>query len=106
VFTSERDDQYGNPRDTNGDWLDHDAGGAVTGPTSRIHRDVQTTRSRDWTHCRLTYGSYDPGQLAGESWITSASPSGHELAIQQRELRAPHRWQLHAVVQGARSTSA
>lgn len=74
VFTSERDDQYGNPPDTNGD-------GATTTPASGNWSYLHFTGTADdpscvldW--CRVTYASYGPF----DSWncnlrITNAAPS-------------------------------
>lgn len=74
VFTSERDDQYGNPQDTNGD-------GSTTTPAqgnwTQIHFAATTDDAHaSLTYCRLTYAS---GNVF-DSWasaldITSAAPT-------------------------------
>lgn len=73
VFTSERDDQYGNPPDTNGD-------GSITTPAQNQWTYVRFTATADDAnaivdHCRLTYGSIGSGDGYGPAlWITSAAP--------------------------------
>ncbi len=72
VFTSVRNDLYGNPADTNGD-------GSTTTPTTANWGAIHfTATSNDavskMNYCRITYGSY----LGGNSWpsnlwITSAN---------------------------------
>ncbi|NOT33924.1 MAG: hypothetical protein HOP12_07115 [Candidatus Eisenbacteria bacterium] len=72
VITSERDDLFGNPPDTNGD-------GAITAPGVANWGYVRLTpTSNDATsvidQCRITYGSYDPGNTWPSSvWLTSAA---------------------------------
>ena len=74
VFTSERDDQYGNPLDTNGD-------GATTTPAtanwSYIHfTDTSNDLTCKLNYCRITYASYGPFDSWNTSvWITNASPT-------------------------------
>ncbi len=73
VFTSERDDQYGNPLDTNGD-------GSTTTPTTgnwtQIHFLATTNDAQArLDHCEILYGSYGPTDgWATSLWITSAAP--------------------------------
>jgi hypothetical protein len=70
VFTSDRDDLYGNPPDTNGD-------GSITTPAvgnwTYIHF---TATSNDAVskldNCRVTYGS---NSVEGGVWCTSAAPT-------------------------------
>ena len=74
VFTSERDDLYGNPADTNGD-------GSSTTPVQSNWTYIRFTGTSndavsklDW--CRVTYGSYGPFDGWNMNlWITSAAPS-------------------------------
>jgi parallel beta helix pectate lyase-like protein/dockerin type I repeat protein len=74
VFTSQRDDQYGNPPDTNGD-------GSLTAPNTHDWAYVRfMPTSNDalskLDHCRLTYGSSDCfSSYPGNLWITSAAPT-------------------------------
>jgi parallel beta-helix repeat protein len=72
VFTSERDDLYGNPADTNGD-------GSTTTPAVNNWTYIQFTATSDdvvsvMDYCRITYGSYDPGNSwPCLLWYTSAA---------------------------------
>jgi hypothetical protein len=74
VFTSERDDQYGNPQDTNGD-------GSTTTPATGNWTYIRfTDTSNDVTcklnYCRITYGSYYPyDSWPAAVWATNASPT-------------------------------
>lgn len=74
VFTSERDDQYGNPADTNGD-------GATTTPAQSnwtyIHfTDTANDATCLMNYCRVTYASYGPFDgWAANLWVTNASPT-------------------------------
>ncbi len=74
VFTSERDDQYGNPLDTNGD-------GATTTPAQGNWNWIHfTDSSNDVTsklnYCRVTYASQSPYDGYPTSiWCTNASPT-------------------------------
>ena len=74
VFTSERDDLYGNPPDTNGD-------GSTTTPTSGTWSYIRfAPTSNDalskLDYCRVTYGSYGPFDgWPASVWITSAAPA-------------------------------
>jgi len=74
VFTSERDDLYGNPPDTNGD-------GSTTAPNTQnwgFIRFQPTTNDAvsKLDYCRLTYGAYWPyDSWAPTLWMTSASPA-------------------------------
>ena len=74
VFTSERDDLYGNPADTNGD-------GAIAAPAQANWSYIRFTATTNdavskLDNCRVTYASngpfdgYNPGL-----WITSAAPA-------------------------------
>lgn len=74
VFTSERDDLYGNPPDTNGD-------GSTTTPTQgnwtyiRFQPTTNDAVSK-MDYCRITYGSSGPfDSWATSLWMTSASPT-------------------------------
>lgn len=73
VFTSERDDLYGNPPDTNGD-------GSTTAPAQGNWNYIRfQPTSNDavckLNYCRITYGSYSPFDGYPNSvWITSAAP--------------------------------
>lgn len=82
VFTSERDDQYGNPSDTNGD-------GSLTAPATGDWYVIHFTGTTNdavsrLEHCRITYGStwnyYGPHYPAN-LWITSASPTIRDCFI-------------------------
>ncbi len=72
VFTSERDDLYGNPPDTNGD-------GSITAPGVGNWGYVRLTGTTNdglsvIDNCRFTYGSYDPGNPWPASlWLTSCA---------------------------------
>ncbi len=72
VFTSERDDLYGNPPDTNGD-------GSITAPGVGNWSYVRLTGTTNdglsvIDQCRFTYGSYDPGNPWPSSlWLTSCA---------------------------------
>jgi len=74
VLTSERDDQYGNPADTNGD-------GSTTVPTAGTWTYVRFTGTSNdavsvLDHCRITYASYGPHDGWNTAvWITSAAPT-------------------------------
>ncbi|MBI5710892.1 MAG: hypothetical protein HZC42_11400 [Candidatus Eisenbacteria bacterium] len=74
VFTSERDDLYGNPSDTNGD-------GSTTAPAQGNWTYIRfTSTSNDAVsrinNARLTYGSAGPYDgWATTLWITSAAPT-------------------------------
>ncbi len=74
VITSERDDLYGNPPDTNGD-------GSTTTPASGTWSYIRfQPTSNDGVskldYCRITYGSYGPYDgYPTTLWMTSASPS-------------------------------
>jgi hypothetical protein len=74
VFTSVRDDLYGNPPDTNGD-------GSITTPAQGNWNYIRFLGTADdpncvLDHCRITYGSYSPFDSWPTSlWITSASPT-------------------------------
>jgi len=74
VFTSERDDLYGNPADTNGD-------GTTTVPAQANWTYVYfTSTSNDAVskldYCRLTYGAFGPFDgYATQLRITNASPA-------------------------------
>lgn len=73
VYTSERDDLYGNPPDTNGD-------GSTTTPAAGNCSYIRFTGTSDDALCRMdyvrvTYGSYGPFDGWNTSiWITNASP--------------------------------
>ncbi len=73
VFTSERDDAYGNPPDTNGD-------GSITTPAQANWTYIRFTGTTDDANavidnCRITYASYGPFDSWPTSlWITSAAP--------------------------------
>lgn len=72
VFTSERDDLYGNPPDTNGD-------GSTTAPGVSNWTSIRFSATTNdavsiLDHCRLTYGSYEPGtSWPSVIWMTSAA---------------------------------
>lgn len=73
VFTSWKDDLYGNPADTNGD-------GSTTTPNTSDWGYIQfTDTSNDGTsrldNCRVTYGSYHPSIVMGVVWCLNAAPS-------------------------------
>ncbi|HVP40106.1 MAG TPA: right-handed parallel beta-helix repeat-containing protein [Candidatus Saccharimonadales bacterium] len=80
VFTSERDDQYGNPQDTNGD-------GSITTPNTGDWFTVRFSSTAlggssllNW--CRITYAGYQPGEPWPPSlWITSCSPPVRNCTI-------------------------
>ncbi|MEQ1833445.1 MAG: FlgD immunoglobulin-like domain containing protein [Candidatus Eisenbacteria bacterium] len=73
VFTSERDDLFGNPADTNGD-------GAISAPAqanwSYIHFTATTNDAVSMMdNCRITYASFGPFDGYNPAlWITSAAP--------------------------------
>ena len=72
VFTSVRDDLYGNPADTNGD-------GSSTTPAVNNWAYIHFTGTSNdavsvMDHCRITYGSYDSNNTwSAGLWITSAA---------------------------------
>ena len=74
VFTSERDDLYGNPADTNGD-------GSITTPAQGNWQYIHFTSTTNdpisiVNHCRITYASGGPFDgYATSLWITSAAPT-------------------------------
>lgn len=74
VFTSERDDLFGNPADTNGD-------GAISAPAqanwSYIHFTATTNDAVSvMDNCRITYASFGPFDGYNPAlWITSAAPA-------------------------------
>ena len=73
VFTSWKDDQVGNPPDTNGD-------GSSTTPGTYNWGYIQfAATSNDATcrlaYCRLLYGSYYSGGSVGGVWCINASPA-------------------------------
>jgi hypothetical protein len=74
VFTSERDDQYGNPQDTNGD-------GSSTTPaqgnwTYLHYTDTANDVTCILNNCRISYASSQPYDgYAANIWITNASPT-------------------------------
>ena len=74
VFTSERDDLFGNPADTNGD-------GAITAPAQNNWTNIHFTATTNdaasvLDNCRITYGSNGPFDGFPTSlWITSAAPT-------------------------------
>jgi hypothetical protein len=74
VFTSVRDDLYGNPADTNGD-------GATTVPATGNWNYIRfTATSNDalcvLDNCRVTYGTYSPfDNYPANVWVTSAAPT-------------------------------
>jgi len=74
VFTSERDDNWGNPQDTNGD-------GSSTSPNTGDWYYIHFTNSAitaqcQMTHCRMLYNGYDPSYgYAPSIWVTSSAPT-------------------------------
>lgn len=71
VFTSLRDDTYGNPLDTNGD-------GSITVPAQGNWTNIHFTGTADDAHsvldnCRVVYGSSGPSDYPTNVWITSAA---------------------------------
>ena len=72
VFTSERDDTYGNPLDTNGD-------GSITVPAQGNWTNIHFTGTADDAHsvldnCRITYASSAPSDgYPTNVWITSSA---------------------------------
>lgn len=74
TFTSERDDAYGNPADTNGD-------GAATSPAVGNWDYIEFGPTSDdgicvLDYCRITYGSEGPfGNQKTSCWIRDASPT-------------------------------
>lgn len=72
VFTSERDDLFGNPPDTNGD-------GSTTAPgvsnwTYIRFMPTSNDAVSKLDHCRILYGSYAPGySWPAAVWMTSAA---------------------------------
>lgn len=74
VFTSERDDLYGNPADTNGD-------GSSTVPGGGNWSYIRFTGTSDdalclLDHCRVTYASYGPFDgWSTNIWVTNAAPT-------------------------------
>jgi hypothetical protein len=73
VFTSERDDTYGNPADTNGD-------GGSTSPAQGNWPFIRLTAGSNdavskLDYCRIAYGSYGPFDGWTTSlWLQSAAP--------------------------------
>ena len=84
VFTSERDDLYGNPADTNGD-------GASTSPAQGDWTYLQYTgTSNDGVNvldnCRITYGSYGPFTAGSTNLlIQNAAPTVTNTFIAQAQ---------------------
>lgn len=74
VFTSVRDDQYGNPPDTNGD-------GSITTPTTANWTYIRFTGTSDdanalLDNCRVSYASYGPHDGWNTAvWIQNAAPT-------------------------------
>jgi hypothetical protein len=74
VFTSDRDDQYGNPADTNGD-------GSTTVPATANWSYIRFTGTSNdavsiLDNCRITYASYGPHDGWNTAvWVTSAAPT-------------------------------
>lgn len=74
VFTSERDDLFGNPADTNGD-------GAISAPAQSNWSYIRFTGTTNdavsvLDNCRITYASFGPFDGYNPSvWTTSASPA-------------------------------
>ena len=70
VFTSERDDLYGNPPDTNGD-------GSITNPAAGNWTYIRFTGTSNdavskLDYCRVTYGS---NSTDGGVWCTNSAPA-------------------------------